>query len=141
MLDAESFFRLLGELDQKWLLPDRLDVAMQGLYSQTKDSEAQIEVMTMHKAKGLQFDTILPGLDRTAKSEGASLLRWQEQSFNDSTSSLLLAPIQESGQEQHPLYSYLQRLESQKANLESARLLYVAVTSEEISTCSWKRKF
>ena len=130
LLDAESFFRLLGELDQKkWLLPDRLDEAMQGLYSQTKDSEAQIEVMTMHKAKGLQFDTvILPGLDRTAKSEGTSLLRWQEQSFNDGTSSLLLAPIQESGQEQHPLYSYLQRLESQKANLESARLLYVAVT-------------
>ena len=130
MLDAESFFRLLGELDQKkWLLPDRLDEAMQGLYSQTKDSEAQVEVMTMHKAKGLQFDTvILPGLDRTSKSEGASLLRWQEQSFNDGTSSLLLAPIQESGQEQQPLYSYLQRLESQKANLESARLLYVAVT-------------
>ncbi|MGB1833501.1 MAG: DNA helicase, partial [bacterium] len=43
LLDAESFFRLLGELDQKkWLLPDRLDEAMQGLYSQTKDSEAQI---------------------------------------------------------------------------------------------------
>ena len=130
LLDAESFFRLLGELDQKkWLLPDRFDEAMQGLYSQTQNAEAQIEVMTMHKAKGLQFDTvILPGLDRIAKSEGASLLRWQEQSFNDGTSSLLLAPIQESGQEQHPLYSYLQSLESQKANLESARLLYVAVT-------------
>ena len=130
LLDAESFFRLLGELDQKkWLLPDRFDEAMQGLYSQTQNAEAQIEVMTMHKAKGLQFDTvILPGLDRNAKSEGASLLRWQEQSFNDGTSSLLLAPIQESGQKQHPLYSYLQGLESQKANLESARLLYVAVT-------------
>ena len=128
--DAQSFLRLLGDLDQKkWFLPDRFDEAMQGLYSQTQNSEAQIEVMTMHKAKGLQFDTvILPGLDRNAKSEGASLLRWQEQSFNDATSSLLLAPIQESGQEQHPLYSYLQSLESQKAHLESARLLYVAVT-------------
>ena len=130
LLDAKSFFRLLGDLDQKkWFLPDRLDEAMQGLYSQTQNSKAQIEVMTMHKAKGLQFDTIiLPGLDRIAKSEEASLLRWQEQSFNDGTSSLLLAPIQESGQEQSPLYSYLQSLESQKAHLESARLLYVAVT-------------
>jgi ATP-dependent exoDNAse (exonuclease V) beta subunit len=130
LLDAQSFFRLLGDLDQKkWFLPDRLDEAIQGLYSQAQSSQTQIEVMTMHKAKGLQFDTvILPGLHRITKPEGASLLRWQEQSFNDGASSLLLAPIQEAGQEQHPLYSYLQNLESQKAKLEAARLLYVAAT-------------
>ena len=130
LTDAQRYFALLENLEQRgWPLPDRLEEAVQGLYSAPGNPTAKVEVMTMHKAKGLQFDVvILPGLHKVSGNEDTPLLRWQEQVLNQGQSTLLLAPIQEAGQNQHPLYRYLHQLEQQKGKLESARLLYVAAT-------------
>jgi ATP-dependent exoDNAse (exonuclease V) beta subunit len=80
--------------------------------------------MTIHKAKGLEFDTvILPGLDAPPRSEEQRLLLWLEH-----RGELLLAPIAESGSGKDPIYSYLASIERRKSDQETARLLYVAAT-------------
>jgi len=84
-----------------------------------------IEIMTIHKAKGLEFDTvILPGLDRVPGKSDPPLLVWKERP--DGT--LLLAPAKETGEKQEPIYDYVQALEKEAEDNEAGRLLYVAAT-------------
>jgi ATP-dependent exoDNAse (exonuclease V) beta subunit len=83
-----------------------------------------LQLMTIHKAKGLEFDTvILPGLGAIPRSEEQRLLLWLEQN-----GALLLAPISEAGRDPDPIYTYLSHVEERKIRRETARLLYVAST-------------
>ena len=55
--------------------------------------------MTIHKAKGLEFDTVIvPSLHRVPRNEDRGLLAWNEQA-DPATGErmLLLAPIREAG--------------------------------------------
>jgi len=88
-----------------------------------------VQIMTIHKAKGLEFDiVILPGLGRGGKAEDKRLLLWQEQQREDGGNDLLLAPIKETGVDDDKLYRYLEMLEKTKLKNEQGRLLYVAAT-------------
>ena len=50
--------------------------------------------MTIHKAKGLEFDSVIvPGLDKGARSDTKPLLYWNEHLFKDGSTGLLLCPI------------------------------------------------
>ncbi len=90
--------------------------------------EPWLHVMTIHKAKGLEFGTVIvPGLGRVEKTDDSRLFlfhEWEE----DGGVQRLLAPIKESGTEKDPLYGYLNDLESRKNKLERVRQLYVAAT-------------
>lgn len=97
-----------------------------------------LQVMTIHKAKGLEFDhVIIPGLSRSPGHTGRKLLTWMERprlgavadSPQDSLDTdLLLAPVEETGADQDQVYAWLKKLEAKKETLESERLLYVAAT-------------
>ncbi len=83
-----------------------------------------IQIMTMHKAKGLEFDTvILPGLGRASKREEKRLVFWMPHGGK-----ILLAPIEEKGGKNSQVYDFLARLNREKDKFESMRLLYVAAT-------------
>ncbi|HSS70113.1 MAG TPA: UvrD-helicase domain-containing protein [Casimicrobiaceae bacterium] len=83
-----------------------------------------VKVMTLHKAKGLQFDTvILPGLARPIARNDAQLLRWRQR-----PDGVLLAPMRARGGEKDPLYEYLTLLEREEEDAELGRLLYVGCT-------------
>jgi ATP-dependent exoDNAse (exonuclease V) beta subunit len=85
--------------------------------------------MTIHKAKGLEFDTvILPGLGHPPRANEARLLAWLERPRAHGGGDLLLAPIRERSEASDPIYSYLDRLDQLKAKHEDGRLLYVATT-------------
>jgi ATP-dependent helicase/nuclease subunit A len=89
----------------------------------------QLQIMTIHKAKGLEFDTVIvPGLGRAPRADEARLLAWMEQPRADGTVDLLLAPIRESGADEDPIGGWLRKLDTEKERLESGRLLYVAAT-------------
>ncbi len=93
-------------------------------------ADARLQVLSMHKAKGLQFDTvILPGLGRVPRSDEPPLLRWVERPVPaPQGAGLLLAPIHDAGSQSDPHYAYLAALERERAQHETGRLLYVAVT-------------
>jgi len=100
------------------------------------DADDTLQIMTIHKAKGLEFDTVIvPGLGRAPRNSDKRLLKWIEQPHNVvmdkrgvSVSDLLLAPIQETGAEIDAIYLWMEKLDRGKEQLEADRLLYVAAT-------------
>jgi ATP-dependent exoDNAse (exonuclease V) beta subunit len=130
--DAEAYLGLLDELDEAGGLPDfaALDRAIAALYATPEaTADGRVRLMTMHKAKGLEFDTvILPGLGRAPAGDARRLLYWQERAGTDGGNDLLMAPVQASGAGREPIAHYLRALDKEKGRFESGRLLYVAVT-------------
>ncbi|ARO87331.1 DNA helicase UvrD [Nitrosospira lacus] len=100
------------------------------------EADDRLQVMTVHKAKGLEFDcVIVPGLGRPSRTSDKKLFLWMEQpraepSTGESNegSDLLLAPIQETGADADRIYSWLEKLDDEKERFEDERLLYVAAT-------------
>ncbi|HEY5636381.1 MAG TPA: UvrD-helicase domain-containing protein [Burkholderiales bacterium] len=83
-----------------------------------------VQIMTIHKSKGLEFDhVIVPGLGRAGRGEGSDLFLWME-----SPESLLVAPIGATGADEDPLYQWVKQIEAARSANEWARLLYVAAT-------------
>ena len=88
-----------------------------------------IQIMTIHKSKGLEFDhVIIPGLNQSPRSEEKSLLLWLERMNHSDIKQFILAPLASSEDDEDPIYNYLKYLEKKKLDNESARLLYVAAT-------------
>ncbi|BBB15159.1 UvrD/REP helicase [Candidatus Rickettsiella viridis] len=88
-----------------------------------------IAVMTIHKAKGLEYDhIILPCLHRKSSSDNAKLMLYQERHVTKTKKDCLLAPIKAKSEKEDLIYNYLSRTEKQKTRYELARLLYVAST-------------
>lgn len=130
--DANEYFKLLAKLA---VANDILDVTqlekqLTALYATSSNaSEHCVEVMTIHKAKGLEFDTvILPGLERLLTADSPQLLLCMERPSQSGHTDLLLAPIKAGNVESDPIYDYLRYEEKTRASYETIRLLYVAIT-------------
>ena len=139
--DARSYLDLLENWQTGATLTDwnSFKLAVDKLYAAPSPDEADaengagkqsvIQIMTIHKAKGLEFDhVILPGLSRGSGSDKKQLLRWQQHIDEHSESSLIMAPLGAYDEEDDSVYSYLKREDSLKTRLESTRVLYVAAT-------------
>jgi len=126
--DAQRVFDLLEQLDEGGDLNsfERLDRGLARLFAEPETGTANpVRIMTIHKAKGLEFDTvILPGLGRKTRGQSQPLLRW----LDHPEFGLIMAPVSEKGEERDPLYRLVARLENEKEEQETARLLYVAAT-------------
>nr|BAW82245.1 ATP-dependent DNA helicase [Calyptogena laubieri symbiont] len=87
---------------------------------------ARIKLMTIHEAKGLEFElVIIPGLGRASQNNKSPIIHLQE----FSNQSLLLAPIRSYTQlNDSCTYVYLKHIKSQQDRFETIRLLYVAMT-------------
>jgi ATP-dependent helicase/nuclease subunit A len=93
-----------------------------------------VQIMTMHKAKGLEFDCVIaPALHRTPRQDQRKLLAWSEQVAPETGErELLLAPIRETGangdDETEAIYRFVRQRDQEKQLQEDVRLLYVAAT-------------
>ena len=128
---AEAFFTLLGDWEARGedLDQDSLRAQLARFYAPSPVAAADVEIMTMHKAKGLEFDTVIvPGMERIGRSDTRPLLSWSEQIYPGGATDLLLAPIPRDDTEDLPAYDYIHRLNRDKQDLELDRLLYVAAT-------------
>jgi ATP-dependent exoDNAse (exonuclease V) beta subunit len=131
--DAEVFFTLLDEFETAGDIADlaRLEERVATLFALPDPDAADgaVQVMTVHKAKGLEFDTVIvPALGRPPARQGRQLLRWAERPRAHAAADLLLAPVVESGEEEDAIYRYLRRLDAERGRYEDGRLLYVAAT-------------
>ena len=88
-----------------------------------------IQIMTIFKAKGLEFDHVfLPGLANTSGQNDKPLLRWHEQVDEHNQASLMMATLGAHDEEDDSVYRYLKYQEKVKSRLENTRILYVAAT-------------
>jgi ATP-dependent exoDNAse (exonuclease V) beta subunit len=86
--------------------------------------------MTIHRAKGLEFDAvILPSLGRARRRGEEPLLSYVEWPDEAQGAQLLLAPIRAAeSDESTPLGAWIRALLECRADRERVRLLYVAAT-------------
>lgn len=129
--DARCFLALLERHDQAGELADvtMLEEHASRLYAKPDpEADGSVEIMTIHKAKGLEFDTVIvPGLGRGPGRDRRPLLRWCEFETAEGPR-LLMAPIEASDDDQDALYEYLRKVDMERARHETARLMYVAAT-------------
>lgn len=132
LADAEVYFQLLENLDVAGKRPDiqELDEQLVRLFALPDvAADDSLQLMTLHKAKGLEFDTvILPGLGKSPRRDQEKLLNWLEYSDQLQHAGLLCAPISTPGNEKNRIATYILSEEKKRVALEEARLLYVAVT-------------
>ncbi|HWI38557.1 MAG TPA: 3'-5' exonuclease, partial [Burkholderiales bacterium] len=131
--DAERYLDTLESLEADGPLTDlpRLRDALERLFAlpDVDATDDDLQIMTIHKAKGLEFGTVIvPGLDQGPGGGDPDLLLFNEML---SSGGLLLAPIKATGSDSDETYRYLSRLETEAEDTEASRLLYVAATRAE----------
>jgi ATP-dependent helicase/nuclease subunit A len=134
-LDARRFFDALAEHEEpEALVGEALLQLLKDLYSSAPPRQGAIDVMTMHGAKGLEWDiVILPGLGRRTAPTLDRLLHWIELPRPTQDTDLLLAPIRATDKElDESLAGYIKRLKRERLRLERVRLLYVATTRARV---------
>jgi len=130
--NACRYLDILESLESGGTLPDVADLESR-LDEERVSSEgagARVQVMTVHKAKGLEFDTvILMGLGRQPRGNLRAVLNWLTLPDEEGHEHLLPSPIGARGERGNdPLHEFIHGVEAQKQRLELDRLLYVACT-------------
>ena len=131
---ARAFFDALSErtASGEWSGIGTLSSVLANLYAQPRArTAAPVQVMTIHGAKGLEFDHVLvPCLDRERNRGREPLLRWLDLPRTaDERSDLIMAPAPVIGDEAPgEVTAFLKRLTALRAVNEQVRLLYVAAT-------------
>ncbi|HET7650492.1 MAG TPA: UvrD-helicase domain-containing protein [Gammaproteobacteria bacterium] len=130
--DAEACLSLLETLDRGGTLVDasELDTALQELFAQPDpQADGSLQLMTVHKAKGLEFDVVIvPGLGAGSGRSKRPLLIHLERTRTRGAPDLLLAPLNARGSDTDPLYELVFALRREQEAFEQQRLLYVAAT-------------
>lgn len=135
--DVERFFDCIAQNEEGGTLIDKhyTHEQLEKLYANTLNSaENPVQIMTIHKSKGLEFDYVLiPGLDRTNNRRDKPLLHHAQYLRENGDTLLLFAPLSHGGQySDERIYRYIQMLDSQQEAHEKTRLFYVAVTRAKI---------
>ncbi len=140
--DVQAFFDRIARLEATGQFSTgQLAIEVKKLYA-APDAQADdsLQFMTIHKSKGLEFDTvILPGLDRKTGNNDQPLLLWEEvprrNVMHDASQfDLIAAPLPARGKSKSTApapYDYLKHLECARAANEDTRVLYVAATRAE----------
>lgn len=136
--DVQAFFGRIAALEQHGQFsPQALAEDVQKLYAAPDaKADASLQFMTIHKSKGLEFDTvILPGLDGSNPPDDAKLVIWEEVTMEDGNTELVAAPFVPTTLKRQQAtitaYDYLNDLDKTRAAYEDARVLYVAATRAE----------
>jgi ATP-dependent exoDNAse (exonuclease V) beta subunit len=132
--DVQVFFDLVEKISRSGHLDiAALELGMQKLYAKPDiEADGSVQFLTIHKSKGLEFDTvILPSLNRQPRQGDNELVLWQEVMV-DNHLHLIAAPLKSKAVNKNNtganVYDFLKNLEKQRAENELVRLLYVAAT-------------
>ncbi|MDE0309774.1 MAG: UvrD-helicase domain-containing protein [Acidiferrobacterales bacterium] len=111
---------------------EQFEDQMQNLFAvpDCAPDEAAVHLMTIHSAKGLEFDAVF--VPSTAKRVGMSrspLMIWSEVLLKDIGTRLLISTIPDTALNEGDLmYSFLKQWNKQKDLMEMTRLVYVGCT-------------
>jgi ATP-dependent exoDNAse (exonuclease V) beta subunit len=134
--NTQVFFSLLDAVTPDGLAPStaEFDAEFNRLFAQPDPAVSErcgIQLMTIHKAKGLGFEVVLvPGLDRKSSSDPKPLVCSLERTSpgNSAENEFLVAPIGLHGEDTEPLYAWVRNQRQIRFDEERKRLFYVACT-------------
>lgn len=147
--NVSTYFEALAATERAGTLPDlaKFERRLDKLFAAPQTGAgSHVQVMTMHKAKGLEFDTvIIPGLDRVPNANKAALFNWRERPDPRGEFSLLMAPMAREHHDHSGLYPFIQAELSTLFEAETVRLMYVAATRARtalhlLGTTTWDDK-
>jgi ATP-dependent exoDNAse (exonuclease V) beta subunit len=111
---------------------NELSARLNKLFAEPRTGDhIQVDLTTIHKAKGLEWDLVLvPGLHRRTRRSGSVLLNWLELdgAGPHEDAAVLLAPIMGKGEDSDRLNDWLRSVRNQRDRAEEKRLFYVAAT-------------
>ncbi len=130
----ENVYRYLDVLEQQESRGSLADVAeLESVLDKQRvssDIDARLQVMTMHRAKGLEFDhVLLYGLGRISGRSQPGVLSWFDLPGAHGAERKILSPVgprADIGKD--PLHRFIELADAEKDRNEQARLLYVACT-------------
>lgn len=124
-LDVLDKHERAGSLDDVAALESMLD-----LERVSSDANARLQVMTMHRAKGLEFQhVLLYGLGRISGSRDQRVLSWYDVPGEQGAERKIISPVGPRAElERDPVHRFIELAETRKDLHEQARLLYVACT-------------
>ncbi|GGA60459.1 ATP-dependent helicase [Edaphobacter acidisoli] len=130
--NALRYLQLLAELEMEAgdiNLP-LLQRRMASLFANTSTTENAVDLLTIHKAKGLEWDlVIVPGMEKSPRRDRGRLLSWEELNpTGENSSPFVLAPIAGKGEGSKILNAWIQGIHSAREIAEQKRLFYVACT-------------
>jgi ATP-dependent exoDNAse (exonuclease V) beta subunit len=131
--DAEIFLERLERYERSAAPLDvlALEEELKDLYA-APDAGApdRLQVLTIHKAKGLEFDSVvLPFLERSPSSSGKRLVEWVERAALERATNLLVAPLRAASEsESGPIRGFVEAIQRRRTENERVRLGYVAAT-------------
>ncbi len=135
LANAELLFAALDQLElELGCAPEAaaIDAAVDGVMASPIGSEtAAVQVMTIHRAKGLEFDVVIvPDLQRGVRGRERPLLYWTQVATAPGDRGIVLASRAgaDAGADRDPLEQWMRRLAADREALELGRLAYVAAT-------------
>ena len=136
LANAQRFFELLDDLEDSTGALDlaSFDQRLTRLYASPSVHPNAVDLMTIHGAKGLEWDVVfVPALERTGAKNSSRLLSWLEidagnELTDDTVAHGIIAPIQAKGKASHILNTWMRSIESTRESAERKRLFYVACT-------------
>jgi len=135
LVSARRFLIALDEADRGRLRGRPLDLErlMNRLFAEDTAQPGAVSLMTIHGAKGLEFDHVFVlGIGRRGRGDDARLLNWLELPRAAGGDHLLMAPIRvrEEGDdvEDDAINPFIELLHRERARAERSRLAYVALT-------------
>jgi len=92
--------------------------------------DVKLEILTMHAAKGLEWDlVVLPALNKSPNAPATTLLHWLPFTTASGQEQVLMAPQRAAEQaENTSLIALIRQAQKDRASFEEQRLLYVAAT-------------
>jgi ATP-dependent helicase/nuclease subunit A len=132
---AAAAFARLRSLEERGM-PDAADLphSFADLFADHGGTSA-VEIMTIHKAKGLEFDmVVLPALDRAVPRNRDQLLL-SHQFARTGRDGMVMAARPPVGTDSDLLFDFLRCQKRDAAILEAQRLLYVACTRAKWRLC------
>ncbi len=140
-VNVQEYLGLVEELDTSTgvLALATLEERLGKLYAAASSQPDAVDLMTIHTAKGLEWDLVLvPSLERAGRSNETRLLDWIEtdaekdprgnEATQVSVAHGILAPIQSKGGDSGRLNQWIQSIYQAREAAERKRLFYVACT-------------
>ncbi len=137
--NLDLFWRLLDKLpgSEQDLVGSALDSALEDLCAlpdPATTSDCGVQLMTIHKSKGLEFEVVIvPELQAQSGRGSVELLAWLERGLAEpgeegELTEFLIAPVQFKGTDPGAAKKWVSRMRRDRETQEMRRILYVAAT-------------